>query len=57
MVTSGLIITIAARIDLAKDASTSTSTSTLFNKTIGYNRLARKMAIANLGGTVKRKIN
>ena len=29
---------------------TSTSTSTLFHKTIGYNRLARKIAIANLGG-------
>ena len=36
-------------------ASTSTSTSTLFHKTIGYNRLARKIAIANLGGPVKRK--
>ena len=36
---------------------TSTSTSTLFHKTIGYNRLARKIAIANLGGSVKRKIN
>ena len=35
--------------------STSTSTSTLFHKTIDYNRLARK--IANLGGPVKRKIN
>ena len=35
----------------------STSTSTLFHKTIGYNRLARKIAIANLGGPVKRKIN
>ena len=34
-----------------------TSTSTLFHKTIGYNRLARKIAIANLGGPVKRKIN
>ena len=32
--------------------------STLFHKTIGYNRLARKIAIANLGGPpVKRKIN
>ena len=37
--------------------STSTSTSTLFHKTIGYNRLARKIAISNLGGPVKRKIN
>ena len=37
--------------------TTSTSTSTLFHKTIGYNRLARKIAIANLGGPVKRKIN
>ena len=37
--------------------STSPSTSTLFHKTIGYNRLARKIAIANLGGPVKRKIN
>ena len=35
----------------------STSTSTLFHKTIGYNRLARKIAIANLGGPIKRKIN
>ena len=34
-----------------------TSTSTLFHKTIGYNRLACKIAIANLGGPVKRKIN
>ena len=31
--------------------------TTLFHKTIGYNRLARKIAIANLGGPVKRKIN
>ena len=38
-------------------STTSTSTSTLFHKTIGYNRLARKIAIANLGGPVKRKIN
>ena len=29
----------------------------IFHKTIGYNRLARKIAIANLGGPVKRKIN
>ena len=36
--------------------STSNSTSTLFNKNIDYNRLARKIAIANLGGPVKRKI-
>ena len=36
--------------------STSTSTSTLFNKNIDYNRLARKIAIANLDGPVKRKI-
>ena len=44
--------------DLALVGSkTSTSTSTLFHKTIGYNRLARKIAIANLGGPVKRKIN
>ena len=35
----------------------STSTSTLLHKTIGYNRLARKLAIANLGRPVKRKIN
>ena len=34
---------------------TSTSTSTLFHKTIGYNRPARKIAIANLGGPVKEK--
>ena len=33
-----------------------TSTSTLFDKNIDYNRLARKIAIANLGGPVKRKI-
>ena len=37
--------------------ATSTSTSTLFHKTVGYNRLACKKAIANLGGPVKRKIN
>ena len=36
--------------------STSTSTSTLFNKNIDYNRLARKIAIANLSVPVKRKI-
>ena len=36
---------------------TSSTSSTLFHKTIGYNRLARKIAIANLGGPVKRKIN
>ena len=42
---------------LSCGTSTSTSTSTLFQKTIGYNRLARKIAIANLGGPVKRKIN
>ena len=43
---------------LIKTLSTSsTSSSTLFYKTIGYNRLARKIAIANLGGPVKRKIN
>ena len=36
--------------------STSTSTSTLFNKNIDYNRLYHKIAIANLGGPVKRKI-
>ena len=35
----------------------STQLSTLFHKTIGYNRLAHKIAIANLGGPVKRKIN
>ena len=40
----------------ATSTSTSTSTSTLFHKTIGYNRLACKIAIADLGGTVKRKI-
>ena len=35
----------------------STSTSPLFNnKNIDYNRLARKIAIANLGGPVKRRI-
>ena len=38
-----------------KSASTSTSTSTLFTKKSNYNRLARKIAIANLGGPVKRK--
>ena len=32
------------------------TTSTLFNKNIDYNRLARKIAIANLSGPVKRKI-
>ena len=42
---------------LTSSTSTSTSTSTLFHKTIGYNRLARKIAIANLGGPVKKKIN
>ena len=36
--------------------ATSTSTSTLFNKNIDYNRLAHKIAIANLGGPVKRRI-
>ena len=36
--------------------STSTSTSTLFNKNIDYNTLAHKIAIANLSGPVKRKI-
>ena len=36
-----------------KVANIPTSTSTLFHKTIGYNRLARKIAIANLGGPVK----
>ena len=35
---------------------TLTSTSTLFNKNIDYNRLARKIGIANLCGPVKRKI-
>ena len=35
---------------------TLTSTSTLFNKNIDYNRLARKIGIANPGGPVKRKI-
>ena len=35
----------------------STSTSTLFNnKNFDYNRLARKIAIANLGGSIKRRI-
>ena len=42
--------------EVATMSSTST-TSTLFHKTVGYNRLARKIAIANLGGPVKRKIN
>ena len=32
------------------------STSTLFNKNSDYNRLARKITIANLGGPVKRKV-
>ena len=36
------------RLEMAS-TSTSTSTSTLFNKNIDYNRLARKIAIANLG--------
>ena len=30
-----------------------TSASTLFHKTIGFNRLARKIAIANLGGMLR----
>ena len=42
---------------LPVDVGGSTSTSTLFHKTIGYNRLAGKIAIANLGGPVKRKIH
>ena len=33
-----------------------TSTLSLFNKNIDYNRLACKIAIANLGGPVQRKI-
>ena len=41
---------------IEKIFSTSTSTSTLFNKNIDHNRLARKIAIANQGGPVKRKI-
>ena len=36
--------------------STSTSTSTLFNKNIDYNRLSRKIVIADLGGPVKEKL-
>ena len=36
--------------------STSTPTSTLFNKNIDYNRLAGKIGIANLWGPVKKKI-
>ena len=32
------------------------STSTLFNKSSDYNRWARKITIANLGGPVKRKL-
>ena len=36
---------------------TSTSTSTLFNKNIDYNRLARKIGIANLCGPVEKKNN
>ena len=35
--------------------SASTLTSTLFTKKSNYNTLARKIAIANLGGPVKRK--
>ena len=35
---------------------TLTSTSTLFNKNIDYNRLAGKIGIANLWGPVKKKI-
>ena len=35
--------------------TSTSSTSTLFHKTIGYNRLTRKIAMANLGGPVKRK--
>ena len=45
-----------ANIGLKASTSTSTS-STLFHKTIGYHRLARKIAIASPGGPVKRKIN
>ena len=30
-----------------------TSASTFFHKTIGFNRLARKIAIANLGGMLR----
>ena len=41
---------------IEKIFSTSTSTSTLFNKNIDHNRLACKIAIANQGGPVKRKI-
>ena len=44
-------------LQLSTSTSTPTSTSTLFHMTIGYNRLARKIAIANLGGPVKRKIS
>ena len=40
-------------LNYMKSKSTSTSTSTLFHKTIGYNRQARKIVIANLGGPVK----
>ena len=36
--------------------ATSTSTSTLFNKNIDYNRLVSKVATVNLGGPVKRRI-
>ena len=32
------------------------TSSTLFDKNIDYNRLACKIAIANLGGPVKRRI-
>ena len=46
-----------ARLILSsKKGGNATSTSTLFNKNIDYNRLAHKIAIANLGGPVKRRI-
>ena len=35
---------------------TSTSTSTLFNKNIDYNKLACRIGIANLCGPVEKKI-
>ena len=38
-----------------QELTKSTSTSTLFIKNGFYNRLARKIAIANPGGPVKRK--
>ena len=52
-----LVLVLAVDLYAFEEFQPQDSTSTLFRKTIGYKRLARKIAIANLGGTVKRKIN